>query len=254
MDTKSPSFEKAENTEPVKPPDPAALDKQASVVLSPADAYRLWSLTYDSDPNPLLSLETRTLIGKLDDIGGRVFIDVACGTARWMVWAAGMGAHAFGLDLSSDMLDTARPKPGVAGCLIQADACCLPLIQQCADIVICSFAIGYVPDPEPLLNELRRIARRRGTVVISDIHPEALKAGWRRTFRGASDVFEIKNHFHTYRQLREGGVNAGLELKEVFEPCFGEPEHVIIRNAGKDEMISRTSNVPAILASVWQRP
>ncbi len=254
MDTKSLSFEKAERTECLKSPKPAEVDKQAPVVLSAKEGYRIWSLTYDMDPNPLLSLEMRTLIGNLDDIAGKVFIDVACGTSRWMVRAVEMGARAFGLDLSSEMLDKARPKPGIAGCLIQADACCLPLIQQCADIVICSFAIGYVLDPEPLLNELSRITRRGGTVMISDIHPEALKAGWRRTFRGASDLFEIENHFHTYRRLREGCINAGLELKEVFEPCFGEPEHMIIRSVGKDEMISRTSNVPAILASVWQRP
>jgi len=221
--------------------------------LPPAEGYRLWSQTYDSDPNPLLALEMRTLIGKLDHLSNKVFLDIACGTARWAVHAAVKGARAFGADLVPEMLTIARRKPRLDGCLVQADAHRIPFTSACADMVICSFALGYLSDPELLLEELGRVTKRGGAIIASDLHPQALDAGWRRTFHYGSTLFEIENHAYSHDRIVHAGRCANLELREVIQPYFGEPEFAIIRSAGKTELINQVSHVPAILILAWER-
>ena len=63
---------------------------QLSIQVPAGVGYRLWSKSYDADPNPLLTLEARMLAGYLGDLNGKIFLDVACGTARSMVYAAQM--------------------------------------------------------------------------------------------------------------------------------------------------------------------
>jgi len=227
--------------------------KQSPNRVSAAVGYSLWSQNYDRDPNPLLALETRILAGKLNDLGKKVFVDIACGTARWMVYAAQMGAHVFGADLVPEMLAAARQKPRTAGRLIQADACHLPFVDNFADIALCSFALGYLRDPECVFRELGRITKRRGMVIASDLHPEALEAGWRRTFRCGSTLLEIENYSHSCEQLVHAGSSANLELREVLQPCFDSPEITIMRDAGKTEQIQEVLKVPAILVLLWER-
>ena len=247
-------FEKSFDGESVKTP-MAHTGIHRSILnrLSPAEGYRMWARTYDTDPNPLLALEMRALIGKLDHIGGKVLLDIACGTARWAAYAAAKGAHAFGADLVPEMLAVAQRKPRIAGRLVQADAHWLPFTGECADMVICSFALGYAKDPERLIEELGRVTKRGGMVIASDLNPQALDAGWRRTFQRGSALFEVENHSYRYDQLVNAGRCANLELREVSQPYFGEPELAIMRGAGKSELIEKALQVPAILILAWER-
>ena len=53
------------------------------MLLSAADAYRLWAPSYDAAPtNPLLALETRVMSALLRSLELSSVIDVACGAGR----------------------------------------------------------------------------------------------------------------------------------------------------------------------------
>lgn len=222
------------------------------VLVSVPEGYRLWSQTYDSDPNPLLALEFRTLAGKLVSLEGVVFLDIGCGTGRWMAHAAARGARPFGVDLSYQMLAVAQRKPQLSGRLIQADGCDLPLQDQCADLVMSSFCVGYTGCLGPKLRELSRVARRGARVVVSDLHPRARQMGWHPSFHHGSKVYEIEHCSYTTEQLLEAGRCADLVLRDILEPHFGEPEHRIMRGAGKARSIDEVSSVPAVLAVEWE--
>jgi hypothetical protein len=66
--------------------------------LSAAAAYRLWSATYDTDPNPLLALEQRVLRERLTVNSGTRVLDLATGTGRWLEYVLSMGANGFGVE------------------------------------------------------------------------------------------------------------------------------------------------------------
>ncbi len=223
------------------------------IVVSAREGYRLWSETYDSDPNPLLALEFRTLARKMMSLEGKVFLDVGCGTGRWTEHAAAEGARCIGIDLSREMLAVAQSKVGLAGRLSQADGCSLPLPDRCADLVLSSFSLGYAGRLELSVRELSRVAKRGARVLVSDMHPLARHTGWQRSFRHGSEVYEIENGSYTVEQLIEAGRTVDLVLRELQAPHIGEPERRIMRRAGKAAAIDKVSAVPAVLVVEWER-
>ena len=232
---------------------PAFVNGRVPVRLPVVEGYRLWSRTYDLEPNPLLALEFRTLSRILEGIPGKTFLDVACGTGRWMIEAALRGARTIGLDLCHEMLLVAAGKPRLADHLAQADAGRLPLRDQSADMVMCSFCLGYAESPDQVLAELCRVTRNGGSVLVSDFHPDAHEAGWRRSFRNGSDVFEVECHRHTLTQLLAAGERTGMRLRQVLEPRFGEPERQMIIRAGKEDLLEQLFAVRAVLIIEWER-
>lgn len=221
--------------------------------VSVSEGYRLWSETYDLVPNPLLALEFRILSRILENIAGRTFLDVACGTGRWMIEAAFRGARTIGLDLCREMLLVAAGKPCLADHLVQADAGSLPFRDQSADLVMCSFCLGYTEFPDRVVAELCRVTRHGGSVLISDFHPDAHEAGWRRSFRNGPDVFEVDSYRHTVTQLLAAGQKTGMRLRQVLEPCLGEPERHIMSGAGKEGLLDQLTAIPAVLIVEWER-
>ncbi len=141
--------------------------------LDPQAAYALWSETYDADLNPILALEHRLLREHLHLKPGMRVLDLATGTGRWLEYSLHQGANAIGLDLSREMLMVAARKTGLHGRLIEGSLESLPFADQSADLGVCSFSLGYVPWPCEVFKRMRRVARR---VIVSDLHPEALRA------------------------------------------------------------------------------
>ncbi len=224
-----------------------------AALIPATEGYRLWSQSYDTNPNPLLALEMRELSPRLGRLRNRVFLDIACGTGRWMQYAAAKGARAFGADLVHEMLAIACRKPHIVGRLVQAHACRLPFAAGCADVVVCSFALGYIGDLRDMVEELRRVTRQGGRIFASDMHPRARNSGWRRTFHCGFNLFEIESYPHSSEHLIQAGSRTGLRLREVLQPCFGAPELEIMRRAGKVDQIEAVQEVPAIMVLEWER-
>ncbi len=223
------------------------------VPISASEGYRIWSRTYDSDPNPLLALESRTLGRRLSAIAGKFVVDVGCGTGRWVRHAAENGARAAGLDLCMEMLFVAAQKPRLKGRVAQADCHCLPLRTAIADISICSFTIGYLGNPGRAVRELGRITKPGGTIFLTDLHPTTRTRGWRRTFKASGLVYELETQAVDRSQLLDYGRQAGLTLRDVCEPTLGEPESVLMTAAGLGDRFADVSAVPAILCIEWER-
>ncbi|HZT30164.1 MAG TPA: class I SAM-dependent methyltransferase [Bryobacteraceae bacterium] len=226
---------------------------RVSETLSPRAAYRLWARTWDQDASAIVALESRCLLPLLPEMRGKCVVDVGCGTGRWLAEFRRRGAVAVGVDLSVEMLGQAARKPGLAGLLAAADAERLPFPDGCADLVLCALTLGHLPDPAGSLGELVRLARPGGAVWITDFHPEAARRGWKRTFRSGERTYEIRNHWYGKAELERAGEAAGLELEEWREPCFGEPEREIFREAGREDLFEAARGTPAVLLARWRR-
>lgn len=218
----------------------------------PADAaYRLWSATYDSDPNPILALEHRVLRERLAIHPGMRVVDLATGTGRWLEYAVSQGANAFGIDLSREMLAQAARKSGLGGRLVQANVHCLPFHHDFADLAVCSFSLAYFHDLDVVFREMARIARR---IVVSDLYPDAIRAGWIRSFRADGLKYEIAHHNYSRSSLSDSARAAGLAPRWNFEASFEESERVIFERAGKGDAFGAAARIPAVFISCWERP
>lgn len=208
--------------------------------LAPRDAYRLLAGGYDSTPNALIALEQRIAAPLLPELRGKTVVDVAAGTGRWSQYCASRGARAIAVDFCLEMLRNA-PRPAV-----QADAALLPLADACSGVTICAFALGYAPET---FAELARITRGGGLLLVSDIHPDALRRGWTRSFRHGDEVIHVAHQPYHLEDLRA----PGLELTCLLEPRLGETERSIFESAGRPGLFDEARREPAIFVGVWQK-
>jgi ubiquinone/menaquinone biosynthesis C-methylase UbiE len=209
-----------------------------ATTLAPMEAYRLLARDYDRMPNPMLTLEQRTMTLLLPSLRGACVVDAAAGTGRWASYCASQGARAIAVDFCNEMLADA-PRP-----VAVADINCLPLPDSIADVTICAFAMGYAP---ACLPELARITRSGGTILVSDIHPDAIRRGWTRTFSHPMGTIEVAHHPYTLADL----VAPNLRLDSLHEPCFGEPERDVFANAGKLAAFDEAARHPALFVARW---
>jgi SAM-dependent methyltransferase len=216
----------------------------------PHVGFRLWAGEYDDAPNALLALEMRILSRRMGDVRGSRMLDAGSGTGRWMHWAALRGARVFGIDACREMVLKAEAKPGSSGLSVLADIRCIPLRDDAVDLALCSFTMGYVPSPRSVLRELARVSRK---VIVSDLHPEAARAGWTRSFRAGDQVFDVAHYVHSISELDHGARKAGLVPEWRVEASFAEPERRIFQRAGKENAFDNARRVPAVLITSWQK-
>ena len=232
------------------------LHDQVSELLQPAAGtrrlsvrrgYGLWASSYDSDPNPLLALEERKLEPLLPDTRRKDVIDLGCGTGRWMRKLLSRGARSVvGVDLTPQMLARAAQDRGLGRRLVQGDCRALPFRSHGADVIVCSFTLGHVPDVVTAASEIARIARPEAEVFLSDLHPEAQANGWRCAFRYEGKSFEIGGRRHTRAHVHEAFRSAGFRLRRSLDAFIGEPERHIFVRGGKGAWFEAARAVPAV--------
>lgn len=225
-----------------------------ATLLPAQEAYTLWASTYDQTPNPLLSLEERLLAPILNAFTQSDIIDFGCGTGRWLRRLEALSPRSLtGIDSSTSMLAEARKKCLESTALIYASGTATPLPDHSADCILASFLLSYLPHISTLAAEIVRILRPRGTVIVSDLHPDTTTYGWRRTFRSAGDLFEIATFPYTLFDLLAGMHSAGLRLEQIDEPCFGDEEAAIFRENGMLERLHQVESLPVIYLARFSR-
>jgi ubiquinone/menaquinone biosynthesis C-methylase UbiE len=216
------------------------------ILVSPEEGYRLWAATFDAAPNPVVAREARYLGARLSEVKGKCVVDVCCGTGRWLAWLAARGWRGAGCDASPEMLQEAKRK---ADCAVAcADALRIPFSSGIADIVLCTLSLGYLRLPGLALREMRRVARTGGVVIVTDLHPEAVRSGWTRSFRSGQVVYEIANYPYSLDDLSVDG----LKLESSQDLFLGAPEKKIFEQAGKAAFFEEACKIPAVWMLEWR--
>jgi malonyl-CoA O-methyltransferase len=214
------------------------------MLLSAREAYRLWAPTYGENAVTFLEDQLVTALGP--SIAGRRLLDVGCGTG--MRLGAADAALAVGLDLSADMLGRA------AGPRAVADVRALPVTTAAFDLVWCRLMIGYVRDLGSAYAELARVCVPRGTVVVTDFHPDAVAAGHRQTIRDPDGVrHEIEHHVHTPAAHIAAATRAGLRLARHRHGSVGPAVKSFYADAGRLDLFREHEGLRIVLAMAWTR-
>lgn len=101
------------------------------------------------------------------DLTGRRVLEVGCGPGKFLETVLGMGAEAFGVDISF-AVDAARENFGVRPDvhLIQADVFRLPFVDSAFDLVFSLGVLHHTPDCRRAFEQLPRLAAPGGRVAI----------------------------------------------------------------------------------------
>lgn len=135
----------------------------------------------------LAGVQAALLDGATLQPGERV-LDLACGTGLVTLAAArsvGPSGHALGTDLSGEMVALAEKqarRQGVSNArFTRMDAEQLALADGSVDVVLCSLGLMYVPEPQRVLCEARRVLRPGGRLVVS-VWGERARCAWAGLF------------------------------------------------------------------------
>lgn len=114
-----------------------------------------------------------TIRSLLPEVAGKAVLDVGCGDGTYTAWLADRGADAVGIDLSREMVNTARETHGDRAKFRQADITdSLSFAEdQHFDLVLCQHVFSHLRDVSDPLAEFARVLKPGGTVVLSTHHP-----------------------------------------------------------------------------------
>ena len=187
-------------------------------------AYRLWADGYRPSPhNALMMIEQQAMIELMPILHGQVVLDLACGTGRWGMYAKEQRAKAVvGMDNSYAML-----KQSVLENRLVGDFGVLPFENAYFDVILCGLAIGHLP-PERMqraIQEMGRVLRQGGVVLMSDLHPFQALSGAQRTFQGSDGkMYAVEHYVHGYADYHRVARAAGLRIADVREPYHSDPK------------------------------
>ncbi|MGE5252892.1 MAG: class I SAM-dependent methyltransferase [Planctomycetaceae bacterium] len=133
------------------------------------DRYEKWFAT------PIGSLVKRVewelILNFLRPGPGDFILDAGCGTGIFTLDMLSCGARAVGLDLSLSMIRRARQKAGNLPLrVLSADLLNLPFPENTFDKTASVTALEFIPDGRKAVEELFRVTRGGGTVVVATLN------------------------------------------------------------------------------------
>lgn len=214
--------------------------------------YAGWAETYDDPGNDTIALEEPIVRALLDELPPGPVLDAACGTGRHAAYLVAAGRDVIGVDSSQAMLARARAKlPGVD--LRRGDLTKLPLGDGAVAAAVCGLALSHFPQLGPAVDELARVVRPGGRLIVSNPHPIATGVlGWRAVFRDeAGRRSMIPEYPHTHGDYVAAFSSAGLTVRRLIEPTLTR-EQARARAKGNhpDAFEDALAALPAVI--VWQ--
>lgn len=145
-------------------------------------------------------------------VGGREVLDVACGAGYGSALLARQATRVTGVDLSLPAIEHAHSTyAGVPNLEFrQADCTALPFADASFDAVVSFETIEHIEGQEPFLDEIRRVLRPAGLLVLSC--PNKLEYSDRRG---------CTNQYHV-RELYRAELEAMLAARFRFAQWFGQ--------------------------------
>jgi SAM-dependent methyltransferase len=218
-------------------------------MLSTLEAYERWASTYPPIPhNPLMRAEQTAMLQHLPDIANRRALDLACGSGRYATLLDALRvAQVVSLDFSAAMLSQVH-----TGCRVRADMMRLPFTDAVFDVVTAGLAVGHAANLQTLMREIARVLAPGGTLLYSDFHPDAARAGMTRSFRdenGRSHV--VPHNRHELAAHRSAVSAADLTLENMCELRVGFE----FREAfdGSAEFYQRWHGLPLVLVAMARK-
>jgi malonyl-CoA O-methyltransferase len=206
-------------------------------------AYERWAPLYPPVAhNPLMRAEQQAMLQLWPAVAGLRALDLACGTGRYSrLLTEANAAEVVAVDFCLPML---MQVPG--GVRVCASMMHLPFAAETFDVVISGLALGHAAGVHPWMEEISRVLRTGGTLLYSDFHPAAARAGLTRSFKDVDDrTRSVPHAVYPVAAQIDAAKSAGLRVETVYEVRVG----VELREpfAKSEDFYRRWDGLPIVL-------
>ena len=188
--------------------------------------YARWSGTYDTQDNSLIVLEEPLVRSLLGDVRQLSVADIGCGTGRHTAYLAEAGARVTAVDFAPDMMAQAIEKAkGHNVRFVSHDLTePFPFDKDSFDRVLCCLVLEHISDLDPVIEEMGRICRPGGFILLSELHPamrlRRLQARFTDTETGRK--VNVESYRHLIADYVNAAVKAGLRIDRIEEHLADE--------------------------------
>ncbi len=146
-------------------------------------AYERWAPLYPPHAhNPLMRAEQRAMCEHWPNVAGRRALDLAWGPDVMHDCWRPLRARRSWPWIFACPVRQAPPGTRVCGSMMQ-----LPFADRAFDVVISGLALGHAANVRTWMAEVSRVLAGGGTLLYSDFHPDAARAGLPRSFKDQND-------------------------------------------------------------------
>ena len=174
------------------------------------EGYDRWSESYDSTPNPVVSLDRRYTLPALNPRPGEWILDAGCGTGAHLRAIVEASARPVGLDFSLGMLKVSQ-RSAPAAALVQADLNrSLPVRGGVFDGLVSALVSEHLTDLKTFFREAFAALRENGRLIFSAFHPEPARAGVEANFQLDGTEYRLGAERYTVDEYLDRIVEAGF--------------------------------------------
>jgi ubiquinone/menaquinone biosynthesis C-methylase UbiE len=216
-----------------------------------------WPVTYDqwfttSIGQLVKKVEGELLFDLIKPNPGDLILDAGCGTGVFTLDLLHVGCHIIGIDLSMPMLARAKQKArGYPFRIVRADLLSLPFSENSFDKVISVTALEFIEDGRGAIDELFRVTKRGGSLVVATLNslsPWALQR--KAEARQKHTIFE-RAIFRSPEELLSLTPIHG-EIRTAIH--FRKEENPELAPGIEQEGFEKRLNTGAFLAARWVKP
>lgn len=189
-------------------PDPDHNDQVIKQFSSQAEGYSRLTAS-------LPSARSATLRELIDPRSDDTALDVCCGPGALALDLAPYVAHITGLDLTPAMLEQARDRQTQTNlenvAWVIGDANRIPFESARFSLVLCSSAFHHLVEPRCVLDEMVRVCRPGGRIVVRDVTPAPEKV---KSY-DAMEKMRDPSHTHALTLDEMRALGSGLPVQEA---------------------------------------
>ena len=186
-----------------------------------ARAYDRWASSYDVDKNTTRDLDALVVRRAPLILDDRDVVELGCGTGKNTVFLAERARRVTALDFSEAMIALARARLSTSNVkFVRHDVRGRwPVDSAGVDVVVGNLILEHVHDLAPVFLEAARVLRPGGQLFLCELHPYRQLVGVQARFTDpdSGDTVKVTAHVHTVSEYVNGGIAAGLQLRELGE-------------------------------------
>jgi 2-polyprenyl-3-methyl-5-hydroxy-6-metoxy-1,4-benzoquinol methylase len=160
------------------------------------------------------ALERRLVLGHIGEVAGKEILEIGCGDGDLAVTLAGLGGRVSAIDASEQMIVAAWKRAAERHMSIDFKlglAQQLPFEDRSFDIVVAVTILCFVRDATPVFQEIARVLKPGGRLVIGELGRWSTWAAERRIRAWLGSELWKRGLFRTPASLRQLARSAGLE-------------------------------------------